>query len=90
MLAGGNLFASKEQRESRIRKVIAQVEHNHEGASSAQVMLAWVLNHPSNPIPVVGTTRSDRIRSYAAACDLQLERQEWFAILEAARGAPVP
>lgn len=89
-LAGGRLFASKEQRETRIRKVIAQVEHKHEGVSSAQVMLAWVLNHPSKPIPVVGTTRLDRIKSYAAACDLQLDRQEWFAILEAAQGAPVP
>jgi len=89
-LAGGRLFASKEPRETRIRKVIAQVEHQHEGFSSAQVMLAWVLNHPSKPIPVVGTARVDRIRSYAAACDLQLDRQEWYAILEAAHGAPVP
>jgi len=89
-LAGGQLFSSKEARENRIRKVIAQVENRHKGVSSAQVMLAWVLNHPSDPIAVVGTARVDRIRSYAAACDLQLDRQEWFAILEAAQGTPVP
>lgn len=89
-LGGGRLFNSKDLRETRVRKAIAQVEAQQKGASSAQVMLAWVLNHPSQPVAVIGTTRIDRLRSYAAACDIALERQQWFAILEASAGAPVP
>jgi predicted oxidoreductase len=54
------------------------------------VALAWILRHPAGIQPVVGTTRADRVRAAAPAAALTLSREEWYALLAAARGANVP
>jgi predicted oxidoreductase len=58
--------------------------------SRAVVAYAWILSHPSRPIPIVGSQQPNRIREAAQALDLSLDRAEWYAILTAARGAPLP
>jgi 6-dehydroglucose reductase len=54
------------------------------------VAYAWVMAHPSRPVPLIGSQNPDRIREAAAAYELQLRRDEWYQILEAARGEPLP
>ena len=41
-------------------------------------------------MPIIGTTNPDRIREAAKAADLELTREEWYRLLIAARGEPVP
>jgi predicted oxidoreductase len=60
------------------------------GASRTVVALAWLLKHPANIQPIIGTTNPDRIREAAKAADLELTREEWYRLLIAARGEPVP
>jgi predicted oxidoreductase len=60
------------------------------GASRTTVALAWLLKHPANIMPIIGTTRPDRIREAAKAADLELTREEWYRLLIAARGEPMP
>ena len=60
------------------------------GVSRTTVALSWLLNHPSKILPVVGSTNPERIREAAAAVDLQLTREEWYRLLIAARGEPLP
>ncbi len=60
------------------------------GASRSVVALAWLLKHPSNILPVVGSTQPDRIREAAKADELDLTREEWYRLLIAARGEPLP
>jgi predicted oxidoreductase len=48
-----------------------------------QVALAWIMKHPANAMPVLGTGRPERIRESARAADLQLSRDQWFEILAA-------
>jgi len=60
------------------------------GASPAQVALAWVLRHPSRPLPVMGTGQIERLREAVAAESITLDRQQWFAIWEASAGREVP
>jgi predicted oxidoreductase len=88
-LAGGALVTSAEPRWQRIREALTQIGRAHH-ASVEQVALAWLLAHPSKPIPVVGTGRMDRIQELARAEGLELDRQSWFAIWEASAGQPVP
>lgn len=54
------------------------------------ITLAWLLKHPSAIIPIVGTTKPERIRDSAKADEIDLSREEWYRILRAARGAPLP
>jgi predicted oxidoreductase len=60
------------------------------GASRTTVALAWLLKHPSNIQPIVGSTNPDRIREAAQAEALDLTREEWYRLLLAARGEPLP
>ncbi len=54
------------------------------------VALAFLLVHPSAVIPIVGTQRLERIREAATALQVELTRSEWYDIVEAARGEPLP
>jgi predicted oxidoreductase len=60
------------------------------GASRTTVALAWLLKHPARIIPVIGTTNPDRIREATKAPELELTREEWYRLLIAARGEPMP
>jgi predicted oxidoreductase len=60
------------------------------GASRTTVALAWLLKHPAKIIPIIGSTRPDRIRAAAAADAIDLTREEWYRLLVAARGEPMP
>jgi predicted oxidoreductase len=59
-------------------------------ASRTVVALAWLLKHPSNIIPIIGSTNPDRIREAVKATELELTREEWYRLLTAARGEPLP
>ncbi len=59
-------------------------------APRSAVAYAWVMAHPSRPVPLIGSQNPSRIREAAAAYDVQLRREEWYQILAAARGEPLP
>lgn len=59
-------------------------------ASETQLALAWLLSHPANMCPVIGTTKPERILDSAKAIDIHLERQDWFDMLRMASGRDVP
>jgi len=50
------------------------------------LILAWLLKHPSNIIPVIGTMNAERIKSAASAVDVEMDKQDWFEMLEIVRG----
>jgi predicted oxidoreductase len=60
------------------------------GVTRSVIALAWLLRHPSRIIPIVGSTNPDRIRDATRATQLELTREEWYRLLRAARGEPVP
>jgi predicted oxidoreductase len=52
--------------------------------------LAWLLRHPAGIVPVVGTTNPERIQEAARADEIQLSREEWYRLYEAAYGQHLP
>ncbi|WP_188404936.1 aldo/keto reductase [Psychroflexus salis] len=58
-------------------------------ATEDQILLAWLHKHPSQIIPVMGTTNSNRVQSAKESTKIQLELQDWFVLWEAARGKQV-
>jgi len=60
------------------------------GASRAVVAYAWLMAHPSRPIPIVGSQQPARIAEATSALSVKLSRAEWYAVLTAARGQPLP
>jgi predicted oxidoreductase len=60
------------------------------GVKRSAVLLAWLLKHPAGILPIVGSTDPQRIRDAAHAAEIQLSREEWYRLLLAARGEPLP
>lgn len=54
------------------------------------IALAWLLKHPAGIQPIIGTKKPARIADAVLADGVNLSRQEWYSLLEAARGAGVP
>jgi predicted oxidoreductase len=53
-------------------------------------LLAWILQHPSGVLPVVGTTSKTRLENAIKALDISLELEDWFTLLVECQGHKVP
>jgi predicted oxidoreductase len=60
------------------------------GVCRTVVALAWLMKHPSKIVPIVGSTNPERIRAAVKATELELTRDEWYRLLDAALGEPLP
>ena len=60
------------------------------GVSREAVVLAWIMRHPARIVPVVGSTNPERIVAAAQAGDVLISREEWYGLLQAARGSGMP
>lgn len=58
--------------------------------SRGTIALAWLLRHPSNIIPIIGSTTPEKLKEAVEATYLKLSREEWYRLLEAARGERLP
>lgn len=79
-LGGGKLVANDRELFGKASKY---------NASYSQLSLAWLLKHPSNIFPVIGTTKPERISEAAKSIDINLDRQDWFEMLQWATGREV-
>ncbi|GAA6161816.1 aldo/keto reductase family oxidoreductase [Ruegeria sp. HU-ET01832] len=60
------------------------------GVDRAAVAIAFLLAHPAGILPVMGTNNLDRIKSISDALKVNLDRESWFRLYEAALGHEVP
>jgi len=60
------------------------------GATRSAVALAWLLKHPAGILPIVGSTHPQHIRDATRATEIVLSREQWYRLLTAARGEPLP
>ena len=85
-LGGGSLFGADHE---KVRNSLAKIA-SEQGVDIASVAIAWLLAHPANIIPVLGTNKLDRIAQSAAATTVEMDRQAWYEIYTAALGHEVP
>jgi predicted oxidoreductase len=89
-LGGGRLFGEDSEQARRLREALAKVGQEVGGASLDQVAIAWVLRHPAQFVPVLGTGNLERIRSAVAALEIELSTEQWFEVRCASLGQDVP
>lgn len=88
-LAGGALLSGNGERERRVQQVLHELAQAH-GCTPATIAFAWLLRHPSRPVPVAGSRRIEALREAVAALTLPLSREDWTAVWQAATGHEVP
>ena len=89
-LGGGRLLAGEDEAVKRLRAELDGVAAEIGAASVMQVALARLLAHPAGIVPVIGTSRSERIREAAGSVGLSIDREQWFRIWRASTGREVP
>lgn len=91
-VAGGQLFNPAEGSPAHIRETAALVATmaQEKGTSREAILLAWLLRHPAPIQPIIGTTSPERVQASCLADGIELSREEWYRLLNTARGAPPP
>ncbi|MGL6625226.1 aldo/keto reductase [Aeromonas jandaei] len=87
-LGGGRLFNAHacEPLRAELERIRAEM-----GAQTIeQVVYAWVMMLPSQPLPLIGSGKRERIAAAVASESIKLDRQQWFRIRKAALGYDVP
>jgi predicted oxidoreductase len=60
------------------------------GVSPEAIVIAWILRHPAEIMPVIGTTHPGRIKAACEGTKIDLSRVEWYQIYTTAMGHSVP
>ena len=78
--------------ETKVRETAALVQSmaQEHGFPAEAIVLAWLLRHPARIVPVLGTTKPERIKACARAIDVKLSREEWYSLFATARGKAMP
>ena len=88
VLTGGDLSEQSlaVQKTAALVKAMASAHQ----VSGEAIFLAWLMRHPAGIQPVLGTSRSNRLRACAESINVKLSREEWYRLFETARGASMP
>lgn len=89
-LAGGRLFDVTNEAAMRIAKAVSTMCEKYDNATVEQLAYAWIMSQPSQPLPVIGTNKIERIESAAQSMSIKLEREDWYALWVAAQGHEIP
>lgn len=85
----GVVFRENTEQTQRLKLLFSKlVDKYHVG--SDLILLAWILQHPANILPVAGTINVSRIQQLMKAKSLVLDTQDWFAIWTESMGNKVP
>lgn len=87
-LGGGRVF--NDPHYQPLRDELEQVKQEIGASNIEQVVYAWVMKLPSRPMPIIGSGKIERVKEAVGACQLTLDRQQWFRIRKAAIGYDVP
>ncbi|NNF86097.1 MAG: aldo/keto reductase [Winogradskyella sp.] len=85
----GGVFKEDSEQTRRIHKQLGTLLDKYK-ATEDQLLLSWILKHPAQITPVVGTTNKERLKKAIEATKIELELEDWFLILVAAQGHKVP
>jgi len=85
----GTYFKEQNEANTRIKKVLDNLTKKY-NATEDQVLLAWILKHPSKVSPVIGTTNKTRIENAVKALKIDLELEDWFTMLVEYQGHKIP
>ncbi len=88
-LGGGTIFQeSDDPKILRIQSAGKAMAKKH-GVQLDQLLMAWLLKHPAGIIPVLGTSKLERVKDTMKALDIQLSREEWYTLWKASTGEEI-
>lgn len=88
-LGGGRLLTPENARDQAVAAELDRVAAQ-QGVSRSVAAYGWLMAHPAGIIPIIGSQNAERIAEGAQALTMRWTRQDWYAVLVAARGERLP
>jgi predicted oxidoreductase len=88
-LGGGRLGDPQEPRARAVADLL-DAKAAETGVSRAAAAYSWIMAHPARPIPIVGTQTPARIAEIPDAFRPRWTRTDWYQVLTASMGEPLP
>ena len=85
----GTVFRKDNDQSQRIQRVANELATKYE-VSNDIILLAWILKHPSEILPVCGTSDEKRLVNLMQATTIEMELEDWFSLWTASIGNDVP
>jgi len=89
-LAGGAIFSAATEQGVRLRATLSALAEELGAQSIVQVIYAWILKHPSNPVALLGTGNINRVKDAVDALALNMNHEQWYRVWVASKGVSVP
>ena len=88
-LGGGRLATPAGDRALQVAAAL-DVVAEQAGVPRSVAAYSWLMAHPAGIIPIIGSQNAQRIAAGAAALTVRWTREDWYAVLVAARGERLP
>lgn len=88
-LGGGRLFSDKETPQSIRIKEVAKSLCEKYNATLDQILLAFLVKHPVEIVPVIGTSKIERVEAAVDALEIILTNEEWYDLYQASTGETI-
>lgn len=88
-IGGGRLIKPENAREQAVAKALQMIA-NDQDVSLAAAALGWLMAHPAKIVPIIGSQNPKRMKDAMRALTMQWTRDQWYDVLVASRGEPLP
>jgi predicted oxidoreductase len=85
----GSVFKSTDEKSMRVLEQIEILAKKYD-VDQTHILIAWILKHPSQIMPVCGTTDSNRLSALMEAINIEMHIEDWFSVWVASTGNKVP
>ncbi len=85
----GSIFKEENESNNRVHLLFNELTKKY-NASKDQLLLSWILKHPSKIHPVIGTVKPERISAAKNSLNIKLNEIDWFRMLETYLGHKLP
>ncbi|MEQ9089928.1 MAG: aldo/keto reductase [Balneola sp.] len=89
-LAGGSLFNPQDEKAHRLVSTLKEIAEELNLEHIDSVIYAWLLNHPAQILPIVGSGKFERIKTAVDALQIEMSLEQWYKIWVASKGHRVP
>ena len=88
-LGGGRLLSPGNARDAAVAAELDRIGQA-QGVGRSVAAFGWLMAHPAGIVPIIGSQSPERIAEAMQALEMRWTRQDWYAVLVAARGEALP
>jgi predicted oxidoreductase len=85
---GNGLFTESTDKNKRILKTAETLTSKY-ATGVNEILLAFLYIHPAQIVPVIGSTKFDRIETAKKAMNIELSREDFYQLWQASTGHEV-